>query len=197
MLANSTNHLILKLSPLPLFLTIILVLFTFGNAQEPVELIDSNKSEASNNDQKQNLEQQSKCGTKETDYTPCMPRERADSIFSHCCSQYVPQGCHSLCQYESDELTARNLLLQAVKTKKCDLKHFGTILYCASQNQDNRKCCQHLNLGDSKLGVGDRCLRFCDPGSEEGIDSIARADVTCLFNWNVLMYCHHAGIKLN
>ena len=109
MLTNYTNHLILKLSPLPLFLFIFVLLFTFGNAQEPVELIDS-KSEASNNDQKQNLEQQSKCGTKETDYTPCMPRERADSIFSHCCSQYVPQGCHSLCQYGSDELTARNLV---------------------------------------------------------------------------------------
>jgi hypothetical protein len=46
------------------------------------------------------------------------------------------------------------------------------------------------------LGVGNRCLRFCDPGGES-ISSINKTDVTCLFNWNVLMYCHHAGIKLN
>uniref|UniRef100_A0A1I8BYB2 DB domain-containing protein n=1 Tax=Meloidogyne hapla TaxID=6305 RepID=A0A1I8BYB2_MELHA len=111
MLTNSTKHLILKPAPFPLFLPLILILFTFVNAQEPVEtpVLDSNKKETTNNDQKQSIEQQV-CGTKETDYTPCMPRERADSIFSHCCSRYVPQGCHSLCQYESDELTARNLV---------------------------------------------------------------------------------------
>uniref|UniRef100_A0A914H7C1 Domain of unknown function DB domain-containing protein n=1 Tax=Globodera rostochiensis TaxID=31243 RepID=A0A914H7C1_GLORO len=141
-------------------------------------------------------DEQPKCGTKETDFAPCLPREKADGLFKHCCQQYVPAGCHHLCQYETDELIARNLLLQAVKSKKCDLKHMGTILYCASQNQDNRKCCSQLNLSDAKLGVGERCLRFCDPGGEGGIAAIARSDVTCLFNWNVLMYCHHAGIKL-
>ncbi|KAL3085654.1 hypothetical protein niasHT_037395 [Heterodera trifolii] len=141
-------------------------------------------------------DEQQKCGTKETDFAPCLPREKADELFKHCCQQYVPAGCHHLCQYETDELISRNLLLQAVKSKKCDLKHMGTILYCASQNQDNRKCCSHLNLSDAKLGVGERCLRFCDPGGEAGISSIARSDVTCLFNWNVLMYCHHSGIKM-
>lgn len=137
-----------------------------------------------------------KCGTKETDFAPCIPKDRANNLFKHCCQQYAPEGCHSLCQYETDELTARNMLLQTVKTRKCDLKHMSTILYCASQNQDNRKCCEYLNLADSKLGVGNRCLRFCDPAGE-GITSIARTDVTCLFNWNVLMYCHHSGIKLS
>ncbi|KAI1718794.1 DB module domain-containing protein [Ditylenchus destructor] len=136
-----------------------------------------------------------KCGNAESDYAPCVSRERGDALFKHCCQQYAPDGCQSLCQYETDELTARNLLLQAVKSGKCELKHMATVLYCASQNQDNRKCCEHLNLSDSKLGVGNRCLRFCDPAGE-GITSIARTDVTCLFNWNVLMYCHHSGIKL-
>lgn len=75
------------------------------------------------------------CGTPETDYAPCLARERADSLFRHCCQQYAPEGCQSLCTYESDELTARNNLLQSVKAGKCDLKHVSTILYCASQNQ--------------------------------------------------------------
>uniref|UniRef100_A0A7E4UVM9 WH2 domain-containing protein n=1 Tax=Panagrellus redivivus TaxID=6233 RepID=A0A7E4UVM9_PANRE len=135
------------------------------------------------------------CGTAESDYAPCVARERADSLFSHCCQQYAPEGCQSLCTYENDELTARNALLQAVKSGKCDLKHVSTVLYCASQNQDNRKCCEHLGLADPKLGVGNRCLRFCDPAGE-GISSISRQDVTCLFNWNVMSYCAHAGIKL-
>uniref|UniRef100_A0AC34FM73 WH2 domain-containing protein n=1 Tax=Panagrolaimus sp. ES5 TaxID=591445 RepID=A0AC34FM73_9BILA len=135
------------------------------------------------------------CGTAETDYAPCLGRERADTLFRHCCQQYAPEGCQSLCTYESDELTARNNLLQSVKAGKCDLKHVSTILYCASQNQDNRKCCDHLGLGDPKLGVGKRCLRFCDPAGE-GIGSISRQDVTCLFNWNVINYCSHSGIKL-
>uniref|UniRef100_A0A915EGC9 Domain of unknown function DB domain-containing protein n=1 Tax=Ditylenchus dipsaci TaxID=166011 RepID=A0A915EGC9_9BILA len=108
-----------------------------------------------------------KCGTAENDFAPCVTKERADSLFKHCCQQYAPDGCQSLCNYETDELTARNLLLQSVKSGKCDLKHMSTVLYCASQNQDNRKCCEHLNLSDSKLGVGNRCLRFCDPAGEE------------------------------
>ena len=75
------------------------------------------------------------CGTPETDYAPCLGRERADSLFRHCCQQYAPEGCQSICTYESDEVTARNNLLQSVKSGKCDLKHVSTILYCASQNQ--------------------------------------------------------------
>lgn len=52
-----------------------------------------------------------KCGTQETDFAPCIARERADSLFKHCCRQYAPDGCQSLCQYETDELTARNLVM--------------------------------------------------------------------------------------
>ncbi|KAI6205543.1 DB domain-containing protein [Aphelenchoides besseyi] len=123
-----------------------------------------------------------RCGTAETDYAPCVEQEKADALFQHCCRQYAPEGCLPLCQYETDELKARNL-------------HISTVLYCASQNQDNKACCSHLNLADSKLGVGNRCLRFCDP-SGETISSISRADVSCLFNWNILTYCHRSGLKL-
>lgn len=62
--------------------------------------------------------------------------------------------------------------------------------------QDNRKCCNHLNLADSKLGVGDRCLRFCDPAGQ-GINIISKSDATCLFNLNVILYCHQSGIPLD
>ncbi|KAI6244094.1 DB domain-containing protein [Aphelenchoides fujianensis] len=121
-----------------------------------------------------------RCGTAETDYAPCVEKKRIAS-----------EGCQTLCQYETDELKARNLL----GAQRQDWKHVSTVLYCASQNQDNRKCCEHLNLADQKLGVGNRCLRFCDPAGE-GITSVSRSDVSCLFNWNVLMFCHHSGIKL-
>uniref|UniRef100_A0AC35TUL8 DB domain-containing protein n=1 Tax=Rhabditophanes sp. KR3021 TaxID=114890 RepID=A0AC35TUL8_9BILA len=134
-----------------------------------------------------------KCGTAESDFSPCMVKEKADGLFQNCCKLYAPEGCQELCQYESDEIAARNLILNVFKSKKCNLKHISTILFCASQNQDNTKCCEHLKLGDSSLGVGKRCLRYCDP-SGQGIGSMARSDVTCLFNWNVLMYCHHSGI---
>lgn len=53
---------------------------------------------------------ESKCGTVESDYAPCVTRERGDSLFKHCCQQYAPAGCQELCQYETDELTARNLV---------------------------------------------------------------------------------------
>uniref|UniRef100_A0A914D880 Domain of unknown function DB domain-containing protein n=1 Tax=Acrobeloides nanus TaxID=290746 RepID=A0A914D880_9BILA len=86
-------------------------------------------------------------------------------------------------------------ILQATTSGKCNLKYLSSILYCASQNQDNKQCCQHLSLADQQLGVGDRCLRFCDPSGEKGIKSIQKEDVSCLYNWNVIMYCHHSGIR--
>ncbi|VDN07342.1 unnamed protein product [Thelazia callipaeda] len=138
-------------------------------------------------------EQKGKCGSPETDYSPCVAKNRADLVFRQCCQLYVPEECHDLCQYETEEIAARNLLLKTTESGKCDLKHISAVLYCASQNQDNRKCCEHLNLADSKLGVGNRCLRFCDPAGQ-GINAISRTDVTCLYNWNVLLYCHQSGI---
>lgn len=52
-----------------------------------------------------------KCGTAENDYAPCVGKDRADKLFKDCCQQYAPEGCQSLCQYETDELKARNLVL--------------------------------------------------------------------------------------
>uniref|UniRef100_A0A1I8EH13 DB domain-containing protein n=1 Tax=Wuchereria bancrofti TaxID=6293 RepID=A0A1I8EH13_WUCBA len=164
-----------------------------------------------------------KCGHPETDYSPCVTRTRADVLFRQCCQLYVPEECHDLCQYESEEIPARNLLIKTIASRKCGLKHISAILYCASQNQvkmksftskislikcqtgckkldeipaDNRKCCHHLNLADNKLGVGDRCLRFCDPAGQ-GINAIGKSDATCLFNLNVILYCHQSGIPLD
>ncbi|VDD94319.1 unnamed protein product [Enterobius vermicularis] len=136
---------------------------------------------------------QANCGTAQTDYAPCISKIRANSMFKQCCQQFAPEGCHELCQYETEEVVARNLLMRVIRNSNCSLKNIAAVLFCASQNQDNRKCCEHLSMADPKLGVGNRCLRFCDPAGE-GISKIARNDVTCLFNWNVLMYCHHSGI---
>ncbi|CAG9534047.1 unnamed protein product [Cercopithifilaria johnstoni] len=140
-------------------------------------------------------EEKRKCSQPETDYNPCVTRSRADMLFRQCCQLYLPEGCHDLCQYETDENSARNILLRTILSGKCNLTHISAVLYCASQNQDNRKCCEHLKLADNKLGVGDRCLRFCDPAGQ-GIHTIARSDATCLFNLNVILYCHQSGIPL-
>lgn len=51
-----------------------------------------------------------RCGTADTDYAPCVELDKANALFQHCCRQYAPEGCLALCQYETDELTARNLV---------------------------------------------------------------------------------------
>lgn len=33
-----------------------------------------------------------KCGSAESDFTPCVSKERGDSLFQHCCQQYAPEG---------------------------------------------------------------------------------------------------------
>lgn len=37
-------------------------------------------------------------------------KSRADVLFRQCCQLYVPEGCHDLCQYEIEEVSARNLV---------------------------------------------------------------------------------------
>ncbi|VDN02924.1 unnamed protein product [Thelazia callipaeda] len=134
------------------------------------------------------------CGTAELGYKPCASRVVADKLFKSCCNIYLPKECHSLCTYETNQSTTRKMLISMLSEKKCDLKFLSRILYCASQNRDNRKCCAHLNLNDPQLQVGSRCLRMCDP-SGTALEEITREDATCLYNWNVIMYCHHSGIR--
>uniref|UniRef100_A0A1I7Z9F6 DB domain-containing protein n=1 Tax=Steinernema glaseri TaxID=37863 RepID=A0A1I7Z9F6_9BILA len=135
-----------------------------------------------------------KCGTRESGYQPCTSKSVANKLFMSCCQLYAPPECHHMCHYETDHTEAKNLLIDTLKGDKCSLKHFSTILYCASQNRDNRRCCIDLDLNVPQLRVGSRCLRLCDP-SGTAVDRITRADATCLFNWNVIMFCHHSGIR--
>uniref|UniRef100_A0A915Q2F4 Domain of unknown function DB domain-containing protein n=1 Tax=Setaria digitata TaxID=48799 RepID=A0A915Q2F4_9BILA len=134
------------------------------------------------------------CGTAELDYKPCTSRSVADKLFQACCSIYVPKECRSMCVYETEQNATRELLISILREKMCGLEYLSSILYCASQNRDNRKCCIHLNLNDSQLQVGSRCLRMCDP-TGTAIEQITKEDATCLYNWNVIMYCHHSGIR--
>ncbi|CAJ0583980.1 unnamed protein product, partial [Mesorhabditis spiculigera] len=132
------------------------------------------------------------CGSKENQFAPCMQKEKADSLFRNCCETRVPPVCLDACQYESDEVAARANLRQVLRAG-CKLTDLTKVLLCAAQNQDNRECCDTLKLSDPTLGVGDRCLRFCNPAGTK-IDMIEKQDFTCFYNWNVMMYCHHGGI---
>uniref|UniRef100_A0A2K6VT83 DB domain-containing protein n=2 Tax=Onchocerca TaxID=6281 RepID=A0A2K6VT83_ONCVO len=134
------------------------------------------------------------CGTVELGYKPCTSRAVADKLFQSCCKIYVPKECRSMCVYETDQNATRKLLISNFREKKCGLKYLSSILYCASQNRDNRKCCIHLDLNDPQLQVGSRCLRMCDP-TGTAIEQITMEDATCMYNWNVIMYCHHSGIR--
>ncbi|KAI1730461.1 DB module domain-containing protein [Ditylenchus destructor] len=134
-----------------------------------------------------------KCGTAEMNYYPCTSKSVANKLFSSCCELYLPPECHFMCSYETDQAKAKEMLV-AMTRSECSFKYLSSILYCASQNRDNRQCCADLDLNASQLMVGSRCLRFCDP-SGVSIGKITKEDVTCMYNWNVMMYCHHSGIR--
>ncbi|KAE9552693.1 hypothetical protein FO519_004099 [Halicephalobus sp. NKZ332] len=135
----------------------------------------------------------SKCGTPETGYHPCTSKSVANKLFLSCCELYVPPECHFMCEYECDQDKTKLMLTKMAGENKCSFKHLSSILYCASQNRNNTKCCSDLDLNSSQLMVGSRCLRMCDP-SGTAIDKITKEDITCLYNWNVIMYCAHSGI---
>uniref|UniRef100_A0AC35U361 DB domain-containing protein n=1 Tax=Rhabditophanes sp. KR3021 TaxID=114890 RepID=A0AC35U361_9BILA len=137
---------------------------------------------------------EAKCGTAETNWKPCIPKNVVNRLFRSCCHQFVPKECHQLCTYDTDHISARRTLIDIVKQHKCSLKYMSSILYCASQNRDNRKCCMDLGLNSPSLQVGSQCLKMCDLSNGD-MKTLSLNDVTCLYNWNVLMYCHHSGIK--
>uniref|UniRef100_A0AC35GJM6 Uncharacterized protein n=1 Tax=Panagrolaimus sp. PS1159 TaxID=55785 RepID=A0AC35GJM6_9BILA len=129
------------------------------------------------------------CGTSETNYIPCISRWKANSVFQQCCKRFVDKNCIDLCQYETNEFKAILTLMEA-KSNGCSLTNISAILYCASQNRNNNRCCEHMEFGvdDTK-----HCRRFCNP-SEEKIDYLSEGDLICIQNWNVVMYCHLSGL---
>uniref|UniRef100_A0A914DWZ6 Domain of unknown function DB domain-containing protein n=1 Tax=Acrobeloides nanus TaxID=290746 RepID=A0A914DWZ6_9BILA len=138
------------------------------------------------------------CGTalSHPPFAPCLPRNTVDELFLSCCQQHVPSNCHSLCTYEHRENVAAETLIAAVQQDNCDLKYLSALLYCANQNRDNRKCCEHLGLSNPELGVGDRCLRMCNIArSGNTLGTVEKNDLVCLSNWNVLMYCARSGLR--
>lgn len=40
-----------------------------------------------------------------------------------------------------------------IEENKCNIRYLSGILYCASQNRDNRKCCADLDLNAPQLQV--------------------------------------------
>ncbi|CAG9536124.1 unnamed protein product [Cercopithifilaria johnstoni] len=134
------------------------------------------------------------CGTLNAEFAPCVQKEIADQIFYDCCNLYVEPECHELCRYEANHEVAQLLLLKVLRKKKCSVNNIPAILYCASQNRDNRLCCRQFGLTSSKLSVGRRCLRMCDPYRFD-IPVLQEYDFFCLNNWHIIMYCHHGGLR--
>ncbi|KAI6244051.1 DB domain-containing protein [Aphelenchoides fujianensis] len=83
-----------------------------------------------------------------------------------------------MCQYETDQQKAKDLMIQMVNSKTATI---GSVANA-------------LGLTDPALNVGSRCLRMCDP-SGSSIGKITKDDVTCLFNWGVVNFCHQSGIR--
>ncbi|KAL3985762.1 DB module family protein [Acanthocheilonema viteae] len=134
------------------------------------------------------------CGTVNAEFTPCVQKEIADQIFYDCCKLYVEPECHELCRYEANHEVAQSLLLETFRKKKCPVNNIPAILYCASQNRDNRLCCRQFGLISTKFGTTRRCLRMCDPYRFD-IPILQEYDFVCLNNWDIIMYCHHGGLR--
>uniref|UniRef100_A0A1I7WLL8 DB domain-containing protein n=1 Tax=Heterorhabditis bacteriophora TaxID=37862 RepID=A0A1I7WLL8_HETBA len=50
-----------------------------------------------------------KCGTVERNYQPCTSKSIANKLFKACCDLYVPEECHFMCTYETDQSKTRNM----------------------------------------------------------------------------------------
>ncbi|VDN06393.1 unnamed protein product [Thelazia callipaeda] len=134
------------------------------------------------------------CGTLDSEFIPCIHKETADRIFYDCCQLYIEPECHDLCRYEIKQSVAHSTLMKIIRAKKCPIKSIFAILYCASQNRDNRLCCRQFGLASPKLNVGKRCLRMCDPYQYD-MSRLQEDDIFCLNFWDIIMFCHYAGLR--
>ncbi len=77
------------------------------------------------------------------------------------------------------------------------MQYMSSILHCAAQNNDNRDCCAMLHMSEQRMDApkAEHCLRFCDPAGAEPIKRLQLQDISCLYNWNVIMYCHQSGLR--
>uniref|UniRef100_A0AAF5PTG7 Domain of unknown function DB domain-containing protein n=1 Tax=Wuchereria bancrofti TaxID=6293 RepID=A0AAF5PTG7_WUCBA len=121
------------------------------------------------------------CGTVNAEFAPCIQKEIADQIFYDCCKLYVESKCHELCRYETNRDVAQSLLLETFHKKKCSLDNISSILYC-------------FGLTSPKSGTGRRCLQMCDPYRLD-IPILRKDYFICLSNWDIIMYCHHGGLR--
>uniref|UniRef100_A0A915PKX6 Uncharacterized protein n=1 Tax=Setaria digitata TaxID=48799 RepID=A0A915PKX6_9BILA len=122
-------------------------------------------------------------------------RIRGNAAIRKQITRHVSRGAElTYCSSSAASCTYRKAVMIYLANRSADAK--ATVLKHSFLEKDNRKCCAHLNLADSKLGVGNRCLRFCDPAGQ-GINTISKSDATCLFNWNVILFCHQSGIPLD
>ncbi|VDN38547.1 unnamed protein product [Gongylonema pulchrum] len=84
--------------------------------------------------------------------------------------------------------------MKTFRSKGCSMDNLSAVLFCASQNRDNRLCCRQFGLASPELGAGRRCLRMCDP-YRFNIRILYGIDLVCLGNWDIIMYCHHGGLR--
>lgn len=99
--------------------------------------------------------------------------------------------------YQLHDYSTYFQLSDTIRAGHCTLQHMSSILHCASQMADNRDCCAMLHMSEQRLDAprAEHCLRFCDPAGSEPIKALTLNDISCLYNLNVIYYCHHSGLR--
>jgi len=77
-------------------------------------------------------------------------------------------------------------------SKQCPMDQMREYLKCASNNQDNRMCCQQTGLLEGKKAF---CHPFCNPsGAEWPTSGQAMKYLPCSAEMGAMMTCHWAGL---
>ncbi|KRZ67683.1 hypothetical protein T10_2564, partial [Trichinella papuae] len=125
------------------------------------------------------------CGSA-PDYSPCLPLDKANTLFRECCEQLNLGTCIRLCHYDVTLNKAKHLFDNGI----CTVEMIPKYLYCASQGKDNSACC--AKKGVFKSG-GDRCQKFCNSAGSE--DTITPKDISCASQLHQILGCHWSGLK--
>ncbi|KRY29931.1 hypothetical protein T01_13514, partial [Trichinella spiralis] len=126
------------------------------------------------------------CGSA-PDYSPCLPLDKANTLFRECCEQLNLGTCIRLCHYDVTLNKAKHLFDNGI----CTVEMIPKYLYCASQGKDNSACC--AKKGVFKSG-GDRCQKFCNSAGSE--DTITPKDISCASQLHQILGCHWSGLKI-
>lgn len=124
--------------------------------------------------------------------TPCVSLASANARFAKCCkSRGIIDRCLFLCDYTKGSDDLQDAVIDGV----CPVSLLENYLKCASNEQDNNKCCEKTGVINPRRKI---CTAFCNPTSlQKWPKGLGQAVdyLPCVQLQDKVLKCHWASLR--